>query len=197
VPPDDDDPDPEILYAIDRRHRGVGLAGEAAAAAISWLFEHTACQGVTAVIFTRLNPGSVAVVSKLGLGYRRRMDFSLFMNDSELADEVAEYEIWRLAREPAEDLDRLVEQCAFRAGQLATVTAMPGAEILRALSNSRAGRCAAASLEAELPRLQAAVEQAFASGGQQAYMDCYHLSRAQWLAGNAGRAAPAPRAGES
>jgi len=192
VPADDDDPDPEILYAIDRSYRGIGLASEAAAESISWLFQHTGYQGVTAVIFSRLNPGSVAVVSKLGLQFRKRMAFSLFLTSSELADEVAEYEIWRLAAGPADDLDTLVEQTAFRAGQLSTVTAMPAAEILPALSGSLLERCRLAGLRGDLPRLQANLEQAFERGAAEAWMDCYHVSRQQWLAAGNSPLPPAP-----
>ena len=182
VPADDDDPDPEILYAIDQRYRGIGLASEAAAQAIRWLFEHTDYRGVTAVIFTRLNPGSVAVVGKLGLGYRRRMNFATFLPDSALADNVAEYEIWRLAHGPADDLSQLIEQTAFRTGQLSTVTAMPAAKILAALRKSLVERCSASADAPDLSRLMLLVDQAFEQGSSEAYMDCYHLSREQWLA---------------
>ena len=189
VPPDDDDPDPEILYAIDQRYRGIGLASEAAARAISWLFEHTDYRGVTAVIFSRLNPGSVAVVSKLGLGYRRRMSFATFLPDSALADNVVEYEIWRLAHGPAEDIYQLAEQAAFRAGQLSTVTAMPALRILQALRESLLERCGKSADASELASLERVVEQAFEQGSREAYMDCYHLPREQWLADADSRAA--------
>lgn len=199
VPPDDDDPDPEILYAIDHRYRGMGLASEAAARSISWLFEYTDYPGVTAVIHSRLNPGSVAVVSKLGLRYRKRMEFSLFLTSAGLADEVAEYEIWRLARGPAANLDELIEQAAFRAGQLSTVTAMPPAQILQGLGESLTERCAAMPGESGLADMRTAVEQAFERGAADAWMDCYHVSREQWLAADADAKgiAPPATAGES
>lgn len=181
IPPDDDAPDPEILYAIDRDFRGRGIAAEAAATAIDWLFRETEHTGVTAVIFSRLNPGSVAVVSKLGLSRRGRMDFSLFLSSSSLADEVAEYEIWRLAEGPADNLDTLVEQCAFRAGQLATVTSIESDQIMRSLSASLMMRGADEIDPAELARLQAVLERAFEAGSAEAYMDCYHVSRERWL----------------
>ena len=152
-------------------------SGEAAAGAVDWLFGHTAYQGVTAVIFTRLNPGSVAVVSKLGFRLGGRMDFSLFLSSSELADEVAEYEIWRLQHDPADDLCRLVEESAFRAGQLSTVTSMPADEILRGLRDSLGARVTGGAGG----ELQAAVERSFRLGSADAFMDCYRLSRERWL----------------
>ena len=56
IPPDDDEPDPEILYAIRDDYRGQGFASEAAKHAISWLFNNTSYRGITAVISTPLNP---------------------------------------------------------------------------------------------------------------------------------------------
>lgn len=181
IPPDDEAPDPEILYAVDRDYRGKGIAAEAAACVIDWLFRETDRTGVTAVISTRLNSGSVAVVSKLGLTHRGRMDFSLFLSSSSLADEVAEYEIWRLAQGPADDLDTLVEQSAFRAGQLATVTSIAADDIRRSLSASLTERCDGEQNTAELARLQALLDRAFDAGAAEAYMDCYHISRESWF----------------
>lgn len=181
VAADGDEPDPEILYAVDRDHRGRGIAAEAAASAIEWLFRETDHDGVTAVICTRLNPGSVAVVSKLGLTRRGRMDFSLFLSSSGLADEVAGYEIWRLAEDPADDLETLIEQCAFRAGQLATVTSIAADEIRQSLSASLAERCGGERDVAGLRRLQEMLDRAFDAGSAQAYMDCYHIRRERWF----------------
>ena len=182
VPPDDDDPDPEILYAIDRDFRGRGLASEAARESIDWLFRHTEYGGVTAVIFSRLNPGSVAVVSKLGLRYRRRMPFSVFLTDGALADEVAEYEIWRLGGDSTDDLEMLVEQTAFRAGQTSTVARTSPASIRERLAASLAQRVAGSPLEVELSRLAGLLQESFGRGAAEAYMDCYHLERETWLA---------------
>jgi hypothetical protein len=83
-----------------------------------------------------LNPGSVGVVTKLGMNYRNRMAFSLFISESELADDVAEYEIWRLANDSTQDTDSLVEQVAFRTGQLSRVTSLSAEQLLGLLSDS-------------------------------------------------------------
>jgi GNAT superfamily N-acetyltransferase len=181
IPPDGDETDPEIIYAIDREFRGRGIAAEAASTVIDWLFRETRHGGVTAVIFSRFNPGSVAVLRKLGLTPRGRMEFALFLSSSSLADEVAEYEIWRLAEDATDDLDTLVEQSAFRAGQLSTATSIEAADIRELLAASLARRCADDGDAARQSRLQSVIDQAFGAGRAEAYMDCYHISRERWL----------------
>lgn len=184
IPPDGDDPDPEILYAIRDDYRGIGLASEAARHVISFLFDTTPYQGVTAVISTPLNPGSVNVVTKLGMSYRIRMGFSLFLSGNELADEVAEYEIWRLAYGPMEDLDNLIEQVAFRAGQLSTVTSLPTQQILDFLSESLLKRYMQGGSVKERDHHQTTLSKVFNRGCNDAYMDCYHVTREQWIEQN-------------
>lgn len=184
VPPDDKDPDPEILYALDADYRGKGLATEAARHAISWLFDTTHYQGVSAIISTPLNPGSVSVVTKLGMNFRNRMAFSLFLPESDLADEVAEYEIWRLAYGPMEDLGSLIEQVAFRAGQLSTVTSLTAEQILEFLSDSLLKRYEQEGTEKEMDQHQATMLVVFNRGCNDAYMDCYHVTREQWTGQN-------------
>lgn len=184
IPPDGDDPDPEILYAIRDDYRGIGLASEAARHVISCLFDATPYQGVTAVISTPLNPGSVNVVTKLGMNYRNRMEFSLFLSGNELADEVVEYEIWRLAYGPMEDLDSLIEQVAFRAGQLSTVTSLTAQQILDFLSDSLLKRYKQGGTVKERDQHQAIMSMVFNRGCNDAYMDCYHVTREQWIESN-------------
>lgn len=178
VAPDDDDADPEILYAIDADYRGLGLASEAARHAIGWLFETTRCAGVTAVISSRLNPGSVHVVEKLGFARRGRMRFDRFLSEPGLADEVLDYEIWRLAAAPTDDIDRLLEQVAYRGGQLSTVAAMDPSPARDALAASLGKR---RPPESERPRLARKLVELFDAGRANAYMDCYHLGRDRWL----------------
>jgi RimJ/RimL family protein N-acetyltransferase len=180
IPPDDDDPDAEILYALHADFRGKGLATEAARHAISWLFEATPYQGVTAVISTPFNPGSVGVVTKLGMNYRNRMAFSLFISESELADDVAEYEIWRLANDSTQDTDSLIEQVAFRTGQLSRVTSLSAEQLLGLLSDSLLEHYRQKTTEKEQDRHQALMSKAFTRGCNDAYMDCYHVTRDQW-----------------
>lgn len=180
VPPDDDHPDPEILYGIDAEFRGRGLASEAARQVIDWLFESSGHQGVTAVISTRLNPGSVNVINKLGFSYRAKMDFALFLSSSELADEVADYEIWRLAHDSITDPGLLVEQVTFRAGQLSGETSFSAEQLLLRLIESLAQRFASVNIDEQRQHLQT-LENEFSSGQNDAYMDCYHLARKRWI----------------
>ena len=105
-----------------RNFRGAGLATEAARHSIDWLFENTGYGGVSAIISTYLNPGSVNVVKKLGFCYRDRMSFDEFLPDTQLAQDVLGYEVWRLGYSPAADLAILLHQSAYRAGQLLAVS---------------------------------------------------------------------------
>jgi RimJ/RimL family protein N-acetyltransferase len=181
IPPDEDVEDPEIIYAIDAAYRGIGLASEAARQAISWLFEATDYAGVTAVISARLNPGSVKVVTKLGLVQRGRMPFSVFLSGEEQADEIVEYEIWRLAHGPVETLDTLVEQVAFRAGQLSTVTSLTPARLHELLMESLAQRCQAMGEVKRQDQYRALLIKTFDAGRGDGHMDCYHVTRERWL----------------
>ena len=177
APPDDDAPDPEILYAIHADYRGIGLASEAARHAIGQLFESTDYAGVTAVISARLNPGSVKVVDRLGFRRRGRMPFALFLGEDGLADEVLGYETWRLGEAPADDLDDLLEQVAFRAGQLSTVAAMDPLDARESLRVSLARR---EPPPTQRQRLERKLGELFDAGRDDAYMDCYYLDRDRW-----------------
>lgn len=181
VPADGDDPDPEILYAIDGDFRGQGIASEAARHSISWLFDQTDYGGVTAVISTRLNPGSVNVVTKLGFVARGKMDFELFLSNRELADEVVDYEIWRLAQDSTTNLDSLVEQVAYRSGQLSRVTSLPSGRIRQLLVESLSQRFSGDAMARQRQRLQQSLEAEYRKGQDEAYMDCYHVRRGHWM----------------
>ena len=182
IPPDEEDvEDPEIIYAIDAAYRGRGLAREAARHAISWLFDATDYAGVTAVISARLNPGSINVVTKLGLVHSGRMPFSLFVPGQERADEIAEYEIWRLAHGPMDTLTTLIEQVAFRAGQLSTMTSRRPERMLEQLSKSLTQRCHATGEANRQDRYRALLDEMFDAGRSDGFMDCYHVTRERWL----------------
>lgn len=181
IPPDDEDEDPEVIYAIDAAYRGRGLASEAARHAISWLFDSTDYACVTAVISARLNPGSVNVVTKLGLTDSGRMPFSVFVPGQERADEIVEYEVWRLAHGPMESLDTLVEQVALRAGQLSTMTSLTPKRVPELLSESLAQRCQTVGEVKQQDRHRALLKELFDAGRSDGYMDCYRVTRERWL----------------
>lgn len=173
--------DPEILYGLAPRHWRRGLGMEAARAAINWLFDETQAGGASAVIFGRLNPGSVAMIGKLGLKPRGIMSMSDFMPDRQLAKDVLDYEIWRLAEGSTLDADALLFQAPHKGGQFATLNLGDPREIEQAF-------CMAARDRADydtLPRdeLDKRVRDAFHQGMAQPYLDWYHMPRAEWRGG--------------
>ena len=100
--------DPEILYGLAPQCWGSGLAQEMVRAAIGWLFAETPHQGVSAVIFGRLNPVSAAIAGKLGMTKRGTMAMNVFLPDLALARDVLEYEIWRLGYGRTRDAEALL-----------------------------------------------------------------------------------------
>jgi len=108
------------------------------------------------------------------------MDFALFLSSSELADEVAEYEIWRLAVDAATDLPLLVEQVAYRTGQLSRVTSLSSKHILRSLGESLAQRMSGDS-SGQQQQLPQKLDAEFRKGRHEPFMDRYHVTRERWL----------------
>ncbi len=113
--------DPEILYGLAPQCWGSGLAQEMVRAAIGWLFAETPHQGVSAVIFGRLNPVSAAIAGKLGMTKRGTMAMKDFLPDLALARDVLEYEIWRLGYGRTRDAEALLFQAPFKGGQIASL----------------------------------------------------------------------------
>lgn len=171
VPPDIDADEPEILYGLAREVWGIGLGQEAARAAISWLFDTTALAGVSAIISTELNPASVKVVTKLGMTQRGTLAFTDFLPDKDLAQDVLAYEQWRLAEGHSDDLDALVFQSAYRAGQLMAVCDANPATMERDLVGAAARRMIDATKASD------AVSNAFKAGMANPTMDWYFLDR--------------------
>lgn len=83
---------PEILYGLKRSHWGRGLAHEAAQVTISWALDTGVCDGIDALIFGRLNPGSVAVAERIGMERHGRIGMSDFLPDADLGRDVLDYE---------------------------------------------------------------------------------------------------------
>jgi RimJ/RimL family protein N-acetyltransferase len=170
--------DPEILYGLAPLHWRRGFGMEAARAATDWLFAETDAGGVSAVIFGRLNPGSVSMIGKLGLKRRGTMAMSDFMPDRQLAKDVLDYEIWRLAHGATLDADALLAQAPHKGGQFATLNLGDPREIERAFRDAARGRRDYAAMRRD--ELDARVRNAFHQGMAQAYLDWYHLPRADW-----------------
>ena len=176
--PDIEGEDPEILYGLAAECRGLGLATEAARAALAWFFGHGGDAGAAAVVSTRLNPASVRVVEKLGFARSGVMAFRDFLPDAELAAEVLDYELWRLREGPGADLGQVAFQTAFRAGQLVAVSGADPRAVERELTQAASGRQAV--LSDRDGDLSAKVRAAFREGRGNATMDTFHLSRAEW-----------------
>lgn len=170
--------DPEILYGLTPQHWRRGLGMEAARAAIDWLFAETAADGVSAVIFGRLNPGSVAMIGKLGLRKHGTMAMPDFMPDRDLAKDVLDYEIWRLAQGATFDVDALLFEAPHKGGQFATLGIGDPDHIEQAFREAARGR----SDYAAMPRdtRDERVRGAFRQGMAEPYLDWYHLPRAGW-----------------
>jgi hypothetical protein len=170
--------DPEILYGLAPQYWRRGLGMEAARAAIHWLFSETGAGGVSAVIFGRLNPGSVALIGKLGMKQRGIMPMPDFMPDRKLAKDVLDYEIWRLAQGTTRDAAALLFQAPHKGGQFATLKLGDPRDIEQAFRDAARGRDDYAAMPRD--ELDARVSDAFHQGMAQAYLDWYHLPRAGW-----------------
>lgn len=169
--------DPEILYGLAPQHWRRGLGMEAAQAAIDWLLAETDAGGVSAVIFGQLNPGSVAMIGKLGLRKRGIMSMPDFMPDRDLAKDVLDYEIWRLAEGATLDAEALLFQAPHKGGQFATLDIGDPRAIEQAFCDAAAGRADYANLAAgERDRR---VREAFHQGMAKSYLDWYHMPRAE------------------
>ena len=180
APPDGDGVEPEILYGLDRRDWGRGLGLEAAAAAIDWLFERTALAGCSAMIFARLNPGSLKIAEKLGMRRRGAMAYRDFLPDAALAAAVLDYEIWRLREGATADPEALLFQAPYKAGQLVSTGVAEAEGVAAALDEAAAARAVLSGLAAEPARRQAA--ESFREGLASAEVDWYRLARADWPA---------------
>lgn len=170
--------DPEILYGYAPDAWGRGLAQEAARAAIDWLFAATSHGGVSAIIFRRLNPVSVAIAGKFGMKHRGTMSMADFLPDRVLAEDVLDYEIWRLGHGRTRDLDALLFQAPYKGGQIATLGLRDTAAVEQAFCDAGRQRHGYAGIErAELDRR---VRQAFQQGMAEPNLDWYHIPRADW-----------------
>jgi RimJ/RimL family protein N-acetyltransferase len=179
--PDVEGHDPEILYGLAPDQWGQGLAQEAARAAIDWLFAETREAGVSAIIFGKLNPVSVALTAKFGMTKRGTMAMAEFLTDPARAKDIVDYELWRLAEGKTADLAALLIQAPFKGGQFSTLGAGAADAIEQAF-------CDAARRRADFAPLNAAardrrVRAAFREGVAEPFLDWYHVARAAWRHG--------------
>lgn len=177
VPPDIGG-DPEILYGLAPRHWRRGLAREAAIAAIDWLFAERGSQGVTAVVFGRLNPASTGLLARLGLTPRGTMAMADFLPDLQLAREVLDYELWRLGHGRCADAVRLLFEAPHKGGQIATLFPAEIAAREQAFVDAAIGRADFAAIDPAV--LARRVRDAFAQGMAEPWLDWHHLARHAW-----------------
>lgn len=173
--------DPEILYGLSRECWGRGLASEAATGAMRWLFDNDVAGGASAIIFGRLNPGSLAVAKRLGMTRRGTMAFEDFLPDRDLARDVLDYEIWRLREGDCLDPEALLFQAPYKAGQIVTLGVAEPADTETALCTAASARPDFASADQDV--IYRKVREAFAQGQAETTMEWYHVSRAAWRDG--------------
>jgi RimJ/RimL family protein N-acetyltransferase len=180
VSPDVPTQGPEILYALARETWGLGLGREAAGAAIDWLFTESPYEDTSALIFEKLNPGSLRVTE--ALGFRRRGDFPYaeFLGNPELARDVVDYEIWRLEGGESLDAQAPYFQVPYKCGQITGAGLVPEAGLLTRLLN--AGKARAVNDQDLVPDWERQMKAAFAEGNREAFVAWFYLSRADWQA---------------
>jgi len=172
-------PTPEILYGFARDHWGGGFATEAAKANIDWAFANDICDGIDAVIFGSLNPGSAAVARKLGMDLTHQMTFSEFLPEAQLGQDVLDYEIWRLREGACIDLQSLLFQAPFKSGLIVSTGIADATETLAELLLAALHRADTSKPEAN--EITARVKDAFEQGLKNCDVDVYHLSRSDWF----------------
>ena len=171
-------PTPEILYGVSRSHWGSGLATVAARATVDWAFEGAICDGIDAVIFGPLNPGSSAVAAKLGMARTGAMRFDEFLPDPQLGRDVLDYEIWRLCEGACLDFKSLLFQAPFKAGLIVSAGVASDEETLMALlvaARQRPDRGGFSGSE-----IDEIVRDAFKRGLTGCELDVFHISRSDW-----------------
>jgi RimJ/RimL family protein N-acetyltransferase len=172
--------DPEILYGLAPHCWGKGLAQEMVRAAIGWLFAETSHQGVSAVIFGRINPVSAAIAGKLGMIKRGTMAIKVFLPDLTLARDVLEYEIWRLGHGRTRDVEALLFQAPYKGGQIASLRLADLAAVEQLFCDTARGRAEFASIDHA--QTERRVRDAFRQGVAEPWLDWYHLERKNWRA---------------
>jgi hypothetical protein len=120
---------------------------------------------------------SIALIGKLGMTWHGTMSMPDFLPDRELARDVLEYEIWRLASGTTRDHEALLFQAPHKGGQLATLFGDPE-DVERAFCDAARGRSDYATIDPAA--LETRVRAAFRQGMAEPYLDWYHLPRAAW-----------------
>lgn len=170
---------PEILYALAPDYWRKGLAQEAAGAAFDWLFRETSFPTLSAIIFGRLNPASVAMVKKFGMKLNGTMAMSDFLPNRDLAKTVMDYEIWRFAEGKCADADALLFEAPYKAGQIASLGLADQDVVEARLADTARTRDVFGAHDPD-DAARKAVD-AFRLGLSEPDLDWYVLTREDWL----------------
>jgi len=168
--------DPELQYGYSSRSWGRGYGYEAASLALDWFFANKPNGGVSAAIFGQLNLGSAALLKKLGFQIRGAMPMANFLPDVDLARDVMNYEIWRLAQVAAADIDFLIYHCAFKGGQIASL----GFDVLAEVEQRFCDAVLSRPSCAHRSDLEIKVRAAFREGALAPDLQWFQLLRADW-----------------
>jgi hypothetical protein len=142
---------------------------------VSWAFDNRVCDGIDALIFGRLNLGSIAVAERIGMAQTGRISMSDFLPDANLGRDVLDYEDWRVSEGAFIDFAAMLEQAAFKSGMLAsTGIAAPDAVLSRLKSAALSRRERPALPQTEVIRT---IDAAFEDGMTAAFLDVFRIER--------------------
>ena len=108
---------PEIFYLFAPAVWGQGVGSEATALMCDHLFDVLGVAALEALIFVELNPGSRRLAEKLGMTQVGRVPIVGHHLDETRARETQAFDLWRLKNAPPDQVQRTLEEAAFRIGQ--------------------------------------------------------------------------------
>lgn len=117
------DGEPEIVYGLNPRHWGKGIATEAATAAMTYLFRATDAQGAQALILARINPTSVRVAQKLAMRKSGQSPLAEYM-DQRACEANLEYDLHRLSTDSRMATSPFLDDTCYRIGALSAGAAV-------------------------------------------------------------------------
>ena len=108
----------DIGYALTPKAWGKGLITEAGRTVIDYVFSSTDIPAIDALIFGKINPGSVKVIEKLGgeyIGQKPALDYI----DDEWMGMTHDYDLWNIRTVSGDDIRTRVFDASYRSGQFA------------------------------------------------------------------------------
>ena len=108
----------DIGYAVTPKAWGKGLITEAGRAVIDYVFSNTDIPAIDALIFGKINPGSVRVIEKLGGTYIKQKP-ALEYIDEEWMAQTHNYDLWLINTAQKDMVETRVYDASYRTGQFA------------------------------------------------------------------------------